>query len=936
MDQETDIAVLREKIFLLEATLKAIPDIMIEVDGDGVIKSYQAPDDSVLLIPPSEFIGRRSSDVLPSSISVQVELALKQAITNGFSEGIQYSITENGNTEWYEISVSEKSSDLPERRFIALARNITGRKLAEIGLARQSEILEGVARATNALLLGNNLNESIQYAFSIIGPATHVDRVYLFEYHSDPTGNGLLISQRFEWCKPGVEPQMSNPDLQNLPADFIPRWNRILEKGGVVSGLVRDFPAEERELLEPQDILSLLVVPVFAENSLLGFIGFDDCTEGSGWTESEAHILRSVATGIGSAIMRHRSEEMLRFSENRFRVMYEESPLGLVLTDDYGVITDVNRAFLEMLGQTKELIGKTTFFDLIPKEYVRVKHEVIVALKYNRRAGPVEISLWTKDNRQVPVILNLVLLDDLTRNPQVLLVVENITYRKEAEIELIGAKEAADRANMAKSEFLANMSHEIRTPLNAIMGFSELLTEQLSNSKQLEFVDVINKSGKNLLLLINDILDLSKIEAGKIIIQPEPVNPQSLLNELTRIFSLPIQEKKLGFTVKSDSFLPESLLLDETRIRQVLFNLVGNAVKFTNKGDIVLSCRSVSKKGDTSRIDLMFEVSDTGVGIPEDQHETIFQAFRQQEGQSTRKFGGTGLGLTITRRLVEMMNGTITVESEPGKGSIFRVWLYNVAVSSGKKTVSLSEDYAKARSYTFDNPLILLVEDIDVNRLVIREMLSSRNIRLLEAINGEVAIAMAREHRPDLILMDMQMPVMDGYTATRLIKADPFLQDIPVVALTASTMRSYADEVQAICDGYLQKPVTPGLLVSEMAKFLSHTNTSEIKQGTESPRRVPQGEQEIVKHDINDAETFRADDLLSELHSIRQGMIIDEIIAFSIRLNEIAEKYHSGKLNKLANEMMNHAETFMIDKLIISFDTLEELIRKLNIHEPAK
>ena len=929
MNQETEIAGLLGKISLLEATLKAIPDIMFEVDEKGVIHSYQAPDDSALLMPPADFVGKRSSDVLPSAISVQVELALKQAINKGFSEGIQYRITENGITEWYELYVSEKNTGLKERRFIALARNITHRKQAEIRLARQSEILEGVARATNALLLGNDLHEAINYAFSIIGTSTHVDRVYLFEYHTNPSDPGLLISQRFEWCKPGVEPQITNPDLQNLPADFIPRWNSILEKGDVVSGFVRDFPAEEREILEPQDIISLLVVPVLTDNNLLGFIGFDDCTEGSDWTESEAHILRSVATGIGSAIMRHRSEEKLRSSESRFRVMYEESPLGLVLTDDYGVITDVNRAFLEMLEQTKELIGKTTFFNLIPQEHVRVKHEVIVGLKNNKRAGPVEISLWTSDNRQVPVILNLVLLQDHTQNPQVLIVVENITYRKESEIELIGAKEAADRANKAKSEFLANMSHEIRTPLNAIMGFSELLAEQLRDSKQLEFVDVINKSGKNLLLLINDILDLSKIEAGRITIELEPVNPQGLLNELTRIFSLSIQEKKLGFNIKSDPSLPESLLLDETRIRQVLFNLVGNAVKFTNHGGISLTCRSVSKAEDTSKIDLMFEVTDTGIGIPADQHGTIFQAFRQQEGQSTRKFGGTGLGLTITRRLVEMMNGAITVESEPGKGSSFRVWLYNVAISSGKQSVSLIEDYEKAKSFTFENQQILLVEDIDVNRLVIREMLSSRNIRLLEAINGEVAIAMAREHRPDLILMDMQMPVMDGYTATRLLKEDQNLRDIPVIALTASTMRSYADEVQSICDGYLQKPVTPGLLVSELSKFLTHTNSAYPKQNG-----IPHSNEAGTPTDasflkLSDSELLRLDDMLNELKSIREGMIIDEIIAYAIKLMKFAEQYQSGKLRELANEIKYFSEAFMIDRLTISFNKLEEIIRKL-------
>ncbi len=930
MNHGKEVDRLNEKISLLEETLKAIPDIMFELDGDGVIYNYHAPDNASLLLPPEVFIGKRTSEILPESISKPVEEAIREANEKGQSVGIQYSIPQKGITEWFELSVSKKISLNLEPRYIALARNITYRKLAELKLSRQSEILEGVAKATAALLLGDDLNEAINYTFKIIGSTANVDRVYLFEYHTDPLSGATLISQRFEWCKPGITPQIHNPELQNLPADFLDRWNKILAKGGSVSGFIKDFPDDEREILESQDIISLLVVPVFVEHKILGFIGFDDCTAGLGWSESESHILSSVATGIGSAIMRHRSEEKLRFSENRFRVMYEESPLGLVLTDDYGKITDANKAFLKMLGYSCSLVGEKTFFDLIPPEYVREKHAVIVSLKYQKRAGPVEISLITADNKKVPVILNLVLVHDLMKNPQVFLVVEDITYRKKSEIELINAKETADRANMAKSEFLANMSHEIRTPLNAIMGFSELLADQLKEPRQRDFVELINSSGKNLLLLINDILDLSKIEAGKVNIEIEPVNPRSLLNELSRIFSLPIQEKKLGFIIDTDPDLPETLLLDETRIRQVLFNLVGNAVKFTSHGQISLSLKAVSKPGDKSRIDLMFEITDSGIGIRADQHETIFQAFRQQEGQSTRKFGGTGLGLTITRRLVEMMNGKITVESKPGNGSTFRVWLYNVGISVKKQMISLSRDFEIARSVSFYNPLVLLVEDIDVNRMVIKEMLNGRNLRIIEAVNGELALVKLREQKPDLILMDMQMPVMDGYTATRLIKSDPNLKDIPIIALTASAMKNQAFEIRSLCDGYLQKPVTPGTLITELCRFLPHVNTAPPIPEESIDREVAPVKPERIKESItNGAEQKTNESLLVELNNVRDGMVIDEIIAFAIKMANFPDHENSDTIHALASEIKRQAELYRIDKLITCMDDLEKQLQQI-------
>ncbi len=252
----------------------------------------------------------------------------------------------------------------------------------------------------------------------------------------------------------------------------------------------------------------------------------------------------------------------------------------------------------------------------------------------------------------------------------------NLAERKQAEKALKRAKEAAEAANRAKSEFLANMSHEIRTPLNAVIGFSDLLSSMITDKKHKSYLSSIKTAGKTLLTLINDILDLSKIEAGRLEIKSEPINPILIFTELEQIFALKIAEKRLEFIIDID--LPATLVLDQTRLRQVLFNLLGNAIKFTEQGYIKLSAHIRTQENDSRKIDLILAVADTGIGIPKDQQNIIFEYFQQQNGQSTRKYGGTGLGLAITKRLVEMMNGQISVRSD--QGSVFEITLRDVEV----------------------------------------------------------------------------------------------------------------------------------------------------------------------------------------------------------------------------------------------------------------
>jgi len=497
--------------------------------------------------------------------------------------------------------------------------------------------------------------------------------------------------------------------------------------------------------------------------------------------------------------------------------------------------------------------------------------------------------------------------------------------RKQNEVDILQAKDLADRGNRAKSEFLANMSHEIRTPLNAILGFAELLQDVTNDEKYLHYLNGIKSSGKGLLKIINDILDLSKIEAGKTSLEPEAVNISLMVSEIKNMFLGLAIDKRITFTVKIEPNVPKIIYIDETRMRQILLNLIGNAIKFTNIGSVTVSIYAIMKNY-SNRIDLIFEIIDTGMGIPLDQQELIFEAFKQVDSDNRRNFGGTGLGLTITKRLVEMMNGRIFLKSELGKGSTFKVQIYDLKFSNVAPFVHDTSQTSLLKSIKFNNPLVLIAEDVDSNRTLIAEFLKNRNVRIVYALDGREAVELAKKEKPDLILMDIQMPEIDGIDASKIIKDHFGENKIPIIAITAAFLDP-DKKAAASFDAIIAKPVSRLELLAEMNRFLPSTMGNSHKEAPAVP--AAEISRTLSEKQLESLGKIFNDELYAKYQTIRHTILIDDVIEFADIIINAGREFNIVFLENQGNIIKQYAETFRIEplkKAIESFDDTISLI----------
>jgi len=619
-------------------------------------------------------------------------------------------------------------------------------------------------------------------------------------------------------------------------------------------------------------------------------------------------------------------------SENKFREVVEQSTDALYIIGGNSVFIDVNNTACSSLGYERgELLNMSVAKvdslyqnqEKLNDLFARLKKErhIIVESEHHKKnhdSFPVEISLGYVNIEGEDLILASA--RDITERKQAQKSLLQANDELEAkvnertkELKTINAaleisKRKAEAASHSKSLFLANMSHEIRTPMNAVIGFTDLLASSDLNKKQIGYVESIQSGSRNLLSLINDILDLSKIEAGKMNIKVDRVYIKQLLKDIYQVFSLSAKEKGLNLNLYIGDTVPQGIMSDEIRLRQIMFNLLNNAIKFTRKGEVNIYASYKRESAEDVFYSLIITVEDTGIGVRSSEQQNIFNSFEQQDNQSTREFGGAGLGLAISARLAEKLGANIKLDSEHGKGSVFKLVINSPEIID---EVVSENVLSKADQVGFKPAKILIVDDIELNRDLICEYLAKQPFQLITAEDGQSAIALIKKERPDVVLMDIRMPVMSGIQATEIIKNDPEISETKVIAITASVVEDKKSEKKrSLFDMVLYKPLNRKTLINSLAKFIE---TDVAKKNEET---------EVDYVSLYNKEIMSASGLLiKELQKYKQPLEkakmggnfngLDQLLE---ELQDLSGNYKLVGLNKLLENLKHANGMFDIEK----------------------
>jgi len=532
---------------------------------------------------------------------------------------------------------------------------------------------------------------------------------------------------------------------------------------------------------------------------------------------------RMVGSHTDISIQKNLEFKLLEQRNFNRSLVYSANSIIAVINRD-GVMIDINPFGERFSGYTKEEIASEPFFwaRLLPKDIQPKVLEIIEIAKQGQIAERVQNSWISKDGvEKVFEWSNAIIYDANGVMEYVTTIGVDISQIKEQEKELIEAKDFAEKATAAKSDFLANMSHEIRTPLNGIIGLSNLVLETDLNEVQKNYINKSIASSKALLHIINDILDYSKIEAGKIEIEHIPFELDATLSQVSNLFTYETQKKGIELSFITTPVIKDTLIGDPFRISQILINLIGNALKFTHRGFIHVTTSMENISDDTLK--LKFEIKDSGIGISQEKQVKLFQKFSQVDTSNTREYGGSGLGLSISQKLAQLMGGDISLQSQEGEGSTFS---FSVIVGYAKRECEVfshdlknSEDIRNKKIYAKGK--VLLVEDNEINQLVAKNNLEHFGLEVFCAVNGKEGVEKAKESRFDIIFMDLQMPIMDGYQATKLIRE--FDKEIPIIALSAAAMKSDVKLTQDIgMNEHLAKPIDVHELKKVIIKYLEN------------------------------------------------------------------------------------------------------------------
>lgn len=519
------------------------------------------------------------------------------------------------------------------------------------------------------------------------------------------------------------------------------------------------------------------------------------------------------------------AEAVARQSSSYARSLIEASLDPLVTINAQGKITDVNQAAERVTGSSRErLIGSdfSEYFTDLQKQQ-RSYQQVFSA----GQITDYPLVMRHVSGRFTEVLCNAsVYYNDSGEVEGILVAARDVTRQKQIESELVQAKILAESANKAKSEFLANMSHEIRTPMNAIIGLSHLALNKDISPEIRDYLEKIYSSSNSLLSILNDILDLSKLEAGRLTIDYSPFDLDGVLDTIRNLFTDRAEQKPLDLIIDVAPDVPHNLVGDALRLQQVLINLLGNAIKFTERGQVAL--KITVQQIDSSQARLLFCVTDTGIGMSDHDLEKLFQPFSQVDGSITRRFGGTGLGLVISHNLLQLMGSEFSVESSPGVGSSFSFELVLGVSTLSNQYKSVAPISAQGDAgRLLEGSRILVAEDNLINQKVVREFLNLSGVSVEIANNGKETLALLQDGVFDAVLMDVHMPEMDGFEATKLIRNQSRFADLPVIALTAGVTKEERDKcIASGMNDFIAKPINPKKLMSTLAQWIKPSGTA--------------------------------------------------------------------------------------------------------------
>ena len=753
------------------ALLNAVPDMILLVDKEGIILDYIEGKD-VKEKKGKAIIGKKLIEIYPYDEARRRQAILRDTITKRavFSETLTMQFKEI--TRHFEVNVSP----VDDNKAVVSVRDVTVKEDTHRQILKYNEQLKVYAKALEespASIVITDAKATIEYVNKHITKITG--------YSPDE-----LIGKHTRIFKSGYHDNIFYAEL----------WNTILS-GKTWKGELLNKKKNGELYWE-----SALISPI--KNKSGSITHFVEIKEDITRRKKEYLLLQERA-----AIINHSNAIILSKNLN-------------------GIITSWNRGAEKVYGyKDEEMIGMPINI-IIPPSLKKEVNEFYKRVRKGEIIEDFQTKRICKNGKEVDVSLNLSgIRDEKGEIKGIAVVGHDITKQKQHEKEITAAKEKAEESTRIKSLFLANISHEIRTPLNAIIGFSDILSKRLKDPVDRDYVISMQSSGKALLSLVNNLLDLSKAEAGKMELNPKITDIRFLVHDIESIFRLKANQKQLDFKVVMDNNIPKNLFVDELKIRQILLNLISNAIKFTEKGFVEIKVKAINIEDDTT--DLILEVKDSGKGIPSKYHKKIFNIFEQEDGEISSKYGGTGLGLAIINQIVTQKHGKIELESKEGKGSTFRVILPNISMTGetpSNKTIKEEPE----NSLVYKPATILIADDTGSNCKALKGFLEDFPFTIITAEDGNIALQKLSENKTDLVFMDIRMPEMDGITAVKKIRENEEWSHLPVIALTASSSENEGRKLKDKgFNAYLRKPASPQQIEKTLKEFLPYSTKTEKK-----------------------------------------------------------------------------------------------------------